>query len=71
MNVNFGINTAQLNRQITSPPQAANRQQSPNQTLNNVFSLSEGSLLEKKVLVRPPGFEPGSSAWQAYTRRAF
>jgi hypothetical protein len=55
-----------IEEQVITLPQALNQETSPNQTQNNAFSLSEGSLSEKrKFLVRAPRFEPGSSAWQA------
>ena len=55
-----------LTQQLLSLLQALNQQISLNQAPNTPFSLSEGSLSEKrKFLVRSPGFEPGSSAWQA------
>ena len=68
INVNVSINTAitQLTALKHNLPQALNQEQTPNQAPNNAFSLSEGSLSEKrKFLVRSPGFEPGSSAWEA------
>ncbi|MEM4732922.1 MAG: hypothetical protein QXD70_00130 [Candidatus Bathyarchaeia archaeon] len=42
--------------------QALNQQQTPNQAPNSVFSLSEGSLLQKRnFLVPGAGFEPATS----------
>ena len=46
--------------QRISPPQALNQETSLNKAQNQPFSLSKGSLSEKrKFLVRSPGFEPG------------
>ena len=55
-----------LTEQPISLPQALNQETSLNKAQNQPFSLSKGSLSEKRrFLVRSPRFEPGSSAWQA------
>ena len=55
-----------LTQQLISLLQALNQQTSPNQTAFNEkgMSTSETSPQTPKM-VRPPRFEPGSSAWQA------
>ena len=55
--------TQQLLSLIQTLIQQNNQKQAPNQ-----FSLSEGSLFAKREssVVRLPGFEPGSQAWEAY-----
>lgn len=50
-----------LTQDLLNPPQALNQQTSLNQAPNTKFSLSEGSIFEKrKFLVRSPGVnQPG------------
>ena len=55
-----------LTEQPISLPQALNQENSLKQAQNRPLSLCKGFLSEKrKFLVRSPGFEPGSSAWEA------
>ena len=55
-----------LLQSLISLLQALNQQTSQNQTPNNMFSLSKGSLLQKrKFLVPGAGFEPATSGHQA------
>ena len=66
VSINTGINTTQLTTQKQSLPQAPNPQNNLKQSsFNKTPFFGEAFCEQKGSMVRPPRFEPGSSAWQA------
>ena len=66
VSINTGINTTQLTTQKQSLPQASNPQNNLKQSsFNKTHFFGEAFCEQKGSMVRPPRFEPGSSAWQA------
>ena len=66
VSINTGINTATLNKVELNPLQTPNTKNNEIQTQNiKTPFFGEAFCEQKGSMVRSPGFEPGSSAWEA------